>query len=425
MPPKRHKAKAKTPVATAGRPAPAAAARRPAPRRWAPELPSEVLHAILLPLAGDIGTLCSAACVSTSWHAAALHPRLWNKLDLHPPLYEITPGLKAWTESKKGQHLTDERLAMLVRRACGLDADGNAHKLLSLRATIKSYEVTLRGVLAALRGPRSAGGKMLLHGALRTLHVSGLKHRFSKSDDKLVAALCKFVRPAADGSARPNLDVFGGITPCTRQLDDGTVCGRVASTLEHACEECDVALCAGCCRYGEYTVCEHMCGNCGRCCDADELELCLSCDAKSHRALFCSACMWHCKADGCTQEAVYCLNCADFVDEYVWCSSCGHRGACCDDCAFDGGHMAMCIKLDGRRKVAGCADCFCPNCAGKKLTTFWENEDDDHSACWDLCHHCSHAVDPSAVELRNRARVHHSYSYSRSPSPSDDDDDDE
>ena len=416
MPPKRHDAKAKAPADTARRSAPA---RRPAPPRYAPDLPSEVLHAILLPLAGDIGALCASACVSTSWHAAALHPRLWTKLELHPPLFCKKPGLKLWSSSTKGQDVTDERLAMLVRRACGLGADGFQHKLLSLRAT-PAPEVTLRGVLAALRGPRTVGGKMLLHGALRTLHVTGLKHRFGKSDDKLVAALSKFVRPAADGSARPNLDVFGGITPCTKQLRDGTACGCVASTLEHACDECDVALCAGCCRYAEYTACKHMCCNCGRCCDADELEVCLSCDAKGHQASFCSGCMWHCKADGCKQEAEYCLNCAEWVDQYVWCSSCGHRGACCEDCAFDAGHMALCIKLDGHRKVAGCAECYCPKCADKNLITLWEDEDDEDSACWNLCRTCSGAVDPSAASLRDALRL--CYPYSRSPSPEDSDD---
>ena len=59
-----------------------------------------------------------------------------------------------------------------------LHLQGNVHKLLSLRAT-HSTEVTLRGVLAALRGPRTLSGNPLLRGALRTLHVSGVKHCFS------------------------------------------------------------------------------------------------------------------------------------------------------------------------------------------------------------------------------------------------------
>jgi len=79
-------------------------------RRYAPELPPDVLHAIFMPLAGDMRTLCAAACVSTSWHTAALHPWLWRKLH-------------ADHDGKLVAHntMTDERLAALVRRACGVD----------------------------------------------------------------------------------------------------------------------------------------------------------------------------------------------------------------------------------------------------------------------------------------------------------------
>ena len=97
-----------------------AGARR---RQYAPELPPEVLHAIFLPLAGDMRTLCAAACVNTSWHTAALHPRLWRKLHA-----DRDGKLVAKT-------MTDARLAMLVRRACGVDAGGKQHKLVSLRVT--------------------------------------------------------------------------------------------------------------------------------------------------------------------------------------------------------------------------------------------------------------------------------------------------
>ncbi len=150
---------------------------RSAPR-YAPDLPPDLLDAIMLPLAGHISTLCAAACVNKAWHAAALHPRLWAKLN--------TQVLgKSCLYS-----LTDARLATLVRRACGFDADGNAHTLLSLRATSSKSEVTLRGVLAALRGPRDGAGAPLLLGALRTLHVRGVKHRFTSKDAKLVRQLC-------------------------------------------------------------------------------------------------------------------------------------------------------------------------------------------------------------------------------------------
>jgi hypothetical protein len=104
----------------------AGAGRRAAPQ-FAPELAPDVLHAILLPLAGDIGTLCAAACVNTSWRAAAMHPRLWRKLDVR--------RLRAEWRHACLDDLTNERLAALVRRACCTDADGVAHALVSLRAT--------------------------------------------------------------------------------------------------------------------------------------------------------------------------------------------------------------------------------------------------------------------------------------------------
>jgi len=404
-------------------------AHRPAPPRYAPVLPPTVLHAILLPLAGDIATLCAAACVSTNWHVAALHPRLWKKLELHPPLYATAPGADTSCQSTKPQHLTDERLAMLVRRACGLDAKGNVHKLLSLRAT-HSTEVTLRGVLAALRGPRTLSGKPLLRGALRTLHVSGVKHCFSKPSGKLVAALFKFV--AVDGDARPNFDILGaGITACTKQLPDGTVCGRVASALDHACDKCGIALCAGCCRSSD-AACEHMCSSCGRV--ADELELCACCEDKGQPASFCSGCMWHCAGNGddcddrddtfgeicqkCAEKAI-----ADGLSDVTTCKGCG--SSCCGNCTFESGNMSLCMN---DAYGLGCCACYCPKpaCAGKNLTMFWTmgDFDDEPEVCY-MCRTCRREVQPSVAALRKELRLR--YPYHRSPSPIDsgDDDDDE
>jgi hypothetical protein len=161
---------------------------RPAPLRFAPELPAKVLHAILLPLAGDIATLCAAACVSTSWNCQALHPRLWKKLELHPPLYATATGAETSCQSTKPQYLTDERLAMLVRRACGLDADGNEHKLLSLRATHSTevpggtYTVHFTGKVPPteqlpVSGYAPGGGESTAAG-IATRHARGL-HRFT------------------------------------------------------------------------------------------------------------------------------------------------------------------------------------------------------------------------------------------------------
>lgn len=261
----------------------AAAPRVRTPARYhAPELRPEVLRAILLPLAGDISTLCAAACVNKSWRDAALHPRLWAKLQLRPSQIPIRAEgrVVSWRTSCV---VTDERLAMLVRRACAVDADGNAHTLLSLRAT-HSVDVTLRGVLAALRGPRTSTGAMLLKGAMRTLFVAGVKHRFTSGDSRLIKSLSGFLRPPRNVKGH-SLDVLGGITACTRKLRDSygqdieSVCGRVASTAVRACGACSIALCGQCCYHCDRDTCEHMCSGCGRWCDEDELGECKSCQS--------------------------------------------------------------------------------------------------------------------------------------------------
>ena len=198
--------------------------------RYAPELSPDVLHMLLLPLAGDVRTLCAAICVNKSWRAAVLHPVLWRKINSRRRMWQV--------EDQVLDTLDDARLAALVRRACGVDPDGVTQALVSLRVTDAS--VTLRGVLQALRGPRDDAGNPLLYGSLRTLRVAGLPFPRTEAS-KLVDALARFMRPPRPGR-RPNLDVFGGITRCTKVLDvrrgGSIVCGRVASTLERSCDEC-------------------------------------------------------------------------------------------------------------------------------------------------------------------------------------------
>jgi hypothetical protein len=308
-----------------------------------------------------------------------------------------------------------------------------------VRATY-SDEITLRGVLAALRGPRDAAGKPLLYGAMRTLHVAGVKHRFTRADDKLVDQLRAFMRPLAPWARReePNLDVIGGITACTQvRFRDGLVCGRVAGTKEHACEECGIALCGHCCRNADES-CEHMCHGCGRCCDEGDLATCECCASmRSYHPYFCRRCMWRCACGDCRAESDdegddeeerapdgLCLNCAECVDEFVWCKGCGHRGSCCDQCAFEGGHMTFCWTGNGREPGLGCAECYCPECAEKHLTPYFEEEgDEEENAAGLLCPTCSRAVDPSAAALREKIRL--CFSYSLESSDEDDDDDDE
>jgi len=357
------------------------AARDHASRRYAPELPSEVLRKILLPLAGDMRTMCAAACVSTSWHAAALHPRLWRKLHADRDGHLIA------------KTTTDSRLKLLVRRACGVDAEGNEHKLVSL--CVSFAPVTLRGVLAALRGPRNADGTPLLHGALRTLRVSGLP--FPEGDEKkgkLTRDLSSFVRPPRpDGHS--NFDLLGGMTPCTA-THDGEACGRAASLRTHWCVLCDSALCRQCCIYNPTACnCENMCEGCG-CCH-EPLFLCSSCrsSGSSHRH-FCKDCMCVCCGD-CDPDAFdggHCLECATFCD-YRWCDGdrCKPR-VYCNDCSNT--YVAQC---DGEL----CSREYCTLCQDEHLVEVGERADGKPRL---LCQICRRAVQPAADALQGELQDH-------------------
>lgn len=60
---------------------------------------------VLANLAGDVPSLCAAACVSRAWRAAAAAPALWTRLERLPPA--------------AARRLNTERLIWLVARAAG------------------------------------------------------------------------------------------------------------------------------------------------------------------------------------------------------------------------------------------------------------------------------------------------------------------
>jgi hypothetical protein len=172
----------------------------------APDLPQELMHAVLLPLLRDIPSLSAAAGVSKSWRAAALHPHYWA--NLQAPSYQHCPR-----SYYRFQKLTDEHLAVLVRRSCGFDPDGNEHKLFSLNVS-QAPNLTLRGVLAALGAPRDDAGTPLLRDALDYLHVAGA--RITEEDvedaDELLAELQSYLRPG--GFRRLDVD---RLAQCTNE----------------------------------------------------------------------------------------------------------------------------------------------------------------------------------------------------------------
>ncbi len=132
--------------------------------------------------------------------------------------------------------------------------------------------------------------------------------------------------------------------------------------------------------------------------------------------------MFRC-AGGCGHFDM-CPNCADVVQDIVWCDGCGRRGAC-EECAFQGEYMTMCTDIG----ELGCASCYCPECVDENLIFYDVPDDssgDDADSCehatdgdwYCLCLSCSRTVDPSAEALRRAARPR--CTHSRSSSDADD-----
>ncbi len=262
-------------------------AARSAPPYYAPELPPEVMRIILAKHAGDVATLCAAACVSRSWHAAALEPRLWWKIDTRSGAATVAAVF------------TDERLALLVRRACGVDAGGKARSLSALDVS-GATELTLRGVLKALLEPRNAAGAPLLLGALHQLCVRNV--RCSVMDcahaAKRLSELRSLVAPSPKGAGARGLDV-SAVKGCTRELC-GVPCRRLAFRSADECDQCGAtaALSDGCWPSRGEALCEHMCFGClGYNYDNEPLDSCPHCKrehgpaALTHRN-FCEDCMF-------------------------------------------------------------------------------------------------------------------------------------
>ena len=107
-----------------------------------PDLPSDVMPRLFSWLAGDVATLCAAACVSRQWRDLAASPALWTALLVH--------GAAARAA------LTPRRLASLLDRAGGLPLTA-----LDLTACVN---LTGADVLAALQGRALALDRLCLSG---------------------------------------------------------------------------------------------------------------------------------------------------------------------------------------------------------------------------------------------------------------------
>jgi hypothetical protein len=305
---------------------------------FAPELPPDILGRILALRAGEVATLCAAACVSHAWHDAAMQPRLWRDLCN----FELVPVTRY--RGPRMVPLTDARLATLVQRALGADGCGLE------RLDVRNCElITARGVVAALRGAHQEG-------RLRELRVKGIISDADAGAD-VIDLLRTFLR---EGHYR------GGFVDVHEHLlcnaDVGApgaprLCSRLCdSTL---CEECGIIRCSWCHApsymhdFAGTLPCEHICSDCGCC--AEYLLPCERCEHSddNDKRLLCGECVCFC--DTCPTR--FCIKwCLDSYGELCCCCS----RTFCDGCAFDAGQLEFCND---------CSECFCNDCEAEGLKT--------------------------------------------------------
>ena len=309
------------------------------------DLPLELMHAVLLALGHDIVALSAMAGVNKSWRAAALHPKFWAHLPLTVKFGDPRPY-------PRFGNLTDDDLAVLVRRACGTDG-GYEHKLVVLEVGRRAPYLTLRGVLAALGGPRDDVGTPLLRGALEELSVAGVLADDIDDDARaLFRELRSYVRPRKPGNVYPGgpyqpMDV-NRIAQCS-----GT-CQRLIGRYASGCDDCGIALCSDCIFRRAIEPCNHICGGCYDPADEEELDTCALCGDTRR---YCNGCSSFC--DNCFENV--CKSCAEQT-QYVACaasydcfSADEFRGTAtfCNHCAFELEHVKMC---------ADCTKCYCCSC---------------------------------------------------------------
>lgn len=297
-------------------------------QRYAPELPQELLHAVLMPLLHDIPdipSLSAASGVSKSWRAAALHPRFWAKLQA--PCYQ-----QCSRSYHRFQKLTDEGLFVLVRRSCGVDSNGKEHKLVSLNVS-QAPRLTLRGVLAALGGPSYDAGAPLLRAALDELSVANARVTVADVDDgdELLAELKSYLRPGG----YPGLDVVD-ITRCTSEN-----CRRLLNRYHHGCDDCGIDLCYDCVDRKAVLPCVHICSKCYGSGGGGDLMTCDQCEQRDDKAgrIYCENCSTYC--DACGEHV--CVDCAE-IEAYAHCSDERCFAHFCEHCAFELENLQMPIS---------------------------------------------------------------------------------
>ena len=227
------------------------------------ELPVDVLFLVLLPLKGDMASLCAAACVARAWRKAASSPRLWMNLGPFP--------------GKAAANLTDARLKELVSRARRCLVHLNVRSISTSSLTDEGLIAALRRethiqIFAANGGPLTGAGIAAAlapsRGSVRTLYVCGVRAlpkpasagRMSSNQLNTLLADCKkklgelraLLAPGASMNATAVCDVMEGNAFCTRmgKTEDTCRCGATYCKF-HAkgtftCEECFQPTCERC-----------------------------------------------------------------------------------------------------------------------------------------------------------------------------------
>ena len=253
-------------------------------QRYAPVLPAVLVERVLSFCAGDVTTLCAAACVSRAWRAAAALPALWRSI-----------GIGRWRQQSRAQ-LSARRLRALLARSRGGDLER-----LDLCDCLK---LRVRDVLKALDGRR----------VTKALDVNGVHADASsaqRGSGETLASLRAVLAPGA------RLDAVG---TCDRQDEDGVVCTRLCSS-EH-CEICGTFYCAVCMGDKDEPDCEHECSRCTHV--GEGLADCANPDCEYVRGDngFCEDCRGNCQS--C--DAIVCDICLDSYDDKS-CAVC-----CCNLC---------------------------------------------------------------------------------------------
>ena len=229
------------------------------------ELPVELVVFVLLPLKGDVASLCACACVARAWRQAASLHRLWTRIGPFRP--------------NAAASLTNERLKLLVSRArrgslkqldlrgiskSSLDDEGLAEALQHEKRirmfTASGSPLTGAGIAAALAPSR---------GSLRELRVCGVGavpepasagamsaiqyDAFLDNSNKALDDLRALLAPESLLDATAVCEVITGNVVCTRMCDDKNSCECPAAYCKrHAdrvfdCQNCGGAVCESCC----------------------------------------------------------------------------------------------------------------------------------------------------------------------------------